>query len=121
MKRSDYVLIAVLIAIGLLGICVVAINWKNGEEVIVYSEGECIGIYSLLEDKNISVDTLNGGRNTVVIRNNSVYIEEANCPDKICINQGMINKSQQSICCAPNRLIVIVTTTQKGEYDAITQ
>ena len=44
-------------------------------------------------------------------------MEYADCPDKLCINQGKITDSSKKIICLPNK--VIVEVTKKSETDAV--
>ena len=57
----------------------------------------------------------------VSVRNRSVYMKESDCPDKLCVRQGEINKAGQMIVCVPNRVVVIIGSAsgQKEEVDAV--
>lgn len=46
------------------------------------------------------------GRNVIEIGDESVWVLEADCPDKLDVKQGKINKPGQVIVCLPNRLII---------------
>jgi hypothetical protein len=35
-----------------------------------------------------------------------VYVEEASCPDQVCVKTGLIDEAGQAIVCAPNQIIV---------------
>ena len=57
----------------------------------------------------------------VVVRVDGVETErhaltEANCPDLLCVRQGKIRYTGQSIICLPNRLTV---TVEGGESDGV--
>ena len=47
-------------------------------------------------------------------------IEEANCPDKICVNHRAIHYSGDSVVCLPHKLTVTVVGGQEDEIDAST-
>uniref|UniRef100_A0A7C3MIU2 NusG domain II-containing protein n=1 Tax=Dictyoglomus thermophilum TaxID=14 RepID=A0A7C3MIU2_DICTH len=40
------------------------------------------------------------------IEGKGVHMISSPCPDKICIKQGFINKTGESIVCLPNRVII---------------
>lgn len=104
MKKRTYVLIiTVLIVIGILFIA--QSLQKNGRYIEVKLNNESIGIYSLNENKTYK---LNGGNNILIVEDGYAYINSANCPDKICIKQGKINKEGQCITCLPNKITVTV-------------
>ena len=46
-------------------------------------------------------------------------ISEASCPDKICVNHKRIQKSGETIICAPNKVVVEIKSKSKNEIDAI--
>lgn len=44
--------------------------------------------------------------NTIVVHNHRIHIEEANCPDQVCVHEGWKNKPGQTIVCLPHQLII---------------
>ncbi len=82
---------------------------KKGNKV-----AEEIDINSLKEE----VYEINLETNTVCITKDGVYMREANCPDKLCVHSGLINKAGQSIVCLPNKIIVEITDGI-NEVDAV--
>ena len=85
----------------------VAVISINGEEYAQYSLESGI-------KKEISVD----GHNNIMIDDGMVWIEEADCPDKLCINQGRISKAGQTIICLPNRVMVTIKG-KDTQYDGV--
>ena len=79
-----------------------------GEKTVRISvDGEVTGEYPLAEDRDIPVDT-GHGHNLVRIAGGEVFMAEADCPDKHCINQGKIDGGARSIICLPHRVVVEV-------------
>ena len=60
------------------------------------------------------VSTPNGGENRVYIQDDLVFMESANCPDQICVHQGVITDSTVPIVCLPNRVIVRIEGGEGG-------
>ena len=52
---------------------------------------------------------LNGGTNTLEIKNGRAHMVHADCPDKLCTYQGFIDADGQAIMCLPNMLTVVVS------------
>jgi len=46
------------------------------------------------------------GSNTILVEQGRVRVSEANCPDRICVNQGYISDSTVPIVCLPHKLII---------------
>lgn len=68
------------------------------------------------ERKEIDID----GHNKVVIADGEVWMEAADCPDRLCVAQGKISRSGQTIICLPNRVMVTIKGG-KSEYDGVAQ
>lgn len=47
-----------------------------------------------------------------------VSVEKADCPDKVCLNTGTIEKAGEAIICVPNRLSIRLEGS--GGYDGFT-
>lgn len=60
-----------------------------------------------LKDRKEMVFTGKSGlTNTVVAENGQIWVEEADCPDQICVHKGKISTSAVPIVCLPNQLII---------------
>ena len=99
----DVVLAAAIILVSALLFLVFWVGGSQGNTAAVYIGNDLIGRYSLLIDAEYE---LNGGTNRLVIENQSARIEEANCPDGLCVHQGKISLCGERIVCLPNRLTV---------------
>ena len=51
---------------------------------------------------------LNGGSNILIIRDGCAWLEDADCPDKLCVRQGKIQLDGQCITCLPNKLTATI-------------
>ena len=51
---------------------------------------------------------LNGGSNILIIENGYAWLEDADCPDKLCVRQGKVHLDGQVITCLPNKLTVTI-------------
>lgn len=105
MKKRDLILILSLLIISVIILVFVSVLSKDGSYVIIRVNGNEICRYSLYED---GVYELNGGTNILHIENGVAYLENADCPDKLCVRQGKIKKTGQVITCLPNKLTVTV-------------
>jgi hypothetical protein len=73
--------------------------------VTVKVDGIEVAEYSLSKNGTYP---LNGGTNILVIENRKAYLTDANCPDKLCVHQGKISMTGETITCLPNKLTVTV-------------
>lgn len=106
--RNDLVLLSVLLALGILLLVVFTVLLKNtGEMVVVTVDGKEVLRTPLGEDTEIWIDGYDGGKNLLVIKDGTVRIAEANCPEQICVHTGEADELK-SIVCAPNRVVVAI-------------
>ena len=69
--------------------------------------GEIYGTYPLEKDQTIEV-TEGEFHNVIRIEDGQAYMEEADCPDGYCMEQGGISGQKQTIVCLPHKLVVEV-------------
>ena len=58
--------------------------------------------------------------NVIKIKDGKVYMEEADCPDKLCVKQGKISKNGQAVICLPHKVVVRVISEDDSGVDAHT-
>ena len=121
-KKRDIIFIGVLLVVALIAFFVVdKFIKKEGNKVVIKVDGEIVKIVNLTDTNNIIVNGYDGGTNTVVIENGTVYMTEADCPDKICVNTGKISKIGETIVCLPHRVVVEIQgeVSQSDSDDSI--
>ena len=114
MKKRDFILIGAILVIIAISIAVTSFLKKDGAYVIVRIDGKQVAKYSLSEDGEYE---LNGGTNTLRIKNGKAYLVSANCPDHLCVKQGKIDQTGETITCLPNRLTVTVYGAGKSSVE----
>ena len=114
MKKRDFILIGAILVIIAISIAVTSLLKKDGAYVIVRIDGKQVAKYSLSENGEYE---LNGGTNTLRIKNGKAYLVSANCPDHLCVKQGKIDETGETITCLPNRLTVTVYGAGKSSVD----
>ncbi|MCD7761061.1 MAG: NusG domain II-containing protein [Clostridiales bacterium] len=122
-KRGDLLLIGGLIAVGLALTAFVLLSRMSGQSenltVVIRQDGEVVATLPLDEDAVYTVQGEEDAVNRVVIENGAVYIEEASCPDRLCVKQGKIRYAGDSLICLPNRVVVEITGQDELGLDAV--
>ena len=111
MKKRDIILIASILIVAIALFLVVEMTKEEGAGVTVKVDGVDIAEYSLSKNGTYS---LNGGTNILVIEDGKAYLSDANCPDKLCVHQGKISMTGETITCLPNKLTVTVFGTEES-------
>ena len=57
--------------------------------------------------------------NLLVIKDGKADVTEADCPDKLCVHQKAISKTNETIVCLPNKVVVQVIGAGESELDSI--
>ena len=117
-KKKDLILVLVVVILA-----VAAYFWHSAmktsgnEQVVVRIDGVETGSYDLNQDQEIP---LNNGTNILVIKDGMADMLEADCPDKLCVDQRAISKNHESIICLPNKVVVEVISSDESQIDSMT-
>ena len=114
MKKRDFILIGAIIVIIAISIAVITLTKKDGAYVIGRVDGDQVAKYSLSVDGEYE---LNGGTNVLRIKDGKAYLTSASCPDHLCVKQGKIDQTGETITCLPNRLTVTVYGAGKSSVE----
>ncbi|MDD3369906.1 MAG: NusG domain II-containing protein [Lachnospiraceae bacterium] len=105
-KKGDRIMIGGALLIVLVSFIVIRLMAVSGTKVIITQNGEVYGTYDLHQNQVIQVEA-DGGTNTVKIRDGSVSMTEASCPDQICVHTYPLSEGEPgAIVCLPHELIV---------------
>lgn len=123
MKKNDVIMIAVIVIIALAAFVGVNLygeqNTKDAQAVVTI-DGKEYGSYPLAEDTTVKIESENGGFNLLVIEDGAASVEEASCPDKICVRHKPIDKTGETLVCLPNKVVVEIENGEAAEVDAST-
>lgn len=110
-KDKRFVIMVVLLSVFLYIACGF---WsrEKGARVVIKVDGNIQGIYSLEEDREISVDH---GKNIVEIKDKKAFMKKADCPDQICTHQKAIRGIHQTIVCLPNKVVIEIEGDEKSD------
>lgn len=116
--KNDILLIALVLVLALGVWAYTLFTRVPGGEAVVSIGGEETMRLPLNVDAQI---VLGEGEhsNTLVIKNGQAAIVEASCPDHVCIDQGWVNFSGQTIVCLPNKLVVSIEGGAEADFDGI--
>ena len=116
--RRDLLVILMFLAAGLGFALVLFAGGKAGTQVQIRVDGELIRSFPLDSDMTCEIQGADGGRNLLVIRNGEAWIQEASCPDGLCMHMGKISRAGQSVICLPNKVVVEIAGNEDGEEPA---
>lgn len=120
LRKADLLLLAAALVFGVVLAAVLLLRSPGGT-VQVRVAGAVTAGYPLDVDASYTITGANGGTNLLVIEDGAARIEEASCPDGVCVHTGRIRRNGQSIVCLPNQVVVeIVSDTENSSGVDIT-
>lgn len=120
MKKRDIILLLGILMIAL--ILFVFINFLNqkGQFVKVVLNNQVYGVYSLDEDYKCTIYSSETDYNILVIEDGYAYVENADCPDQLCVHQKKISKQNEMIVCLPHKLVITIVSEKESTLDGVT-
>ena len=119
-KRNDIILAVVMILVATAGFLWYNLSKEEGGFVAVIQNGTEIERFSLSEEQEYRIELEDGSYNLLKIQDGKVYMEEASCPDQICVNHRAIHNVGETIVCLPNELVLkVMEQTSKPELDMV--
>ena len=109
LRKADLLLLAAALVFGAVLAAVLLLRSPGGT-VQVRVAGAVTAGYPLDVDASYTITGANGGTNLLVIEDGAARIEEASCPDGVCVHTGRIRRNGQSIVCLPNQVVVEIAS-----------
>lgn len=119
MKKGDGFLIGGVALLAAVSLIFLYGNRQEGARVVIEVDGQETASYPLAEDRTVLVEGWNGGTNLLEIRDGTVTVAEASCPDQLCVHQGSIRYTGQTIVCLPHRVVVTVENGEEAPVDGV--
>ena len=122
MKNKNIIFAVIFAAV--ITVCTAAVIFLNNADTgakhaYIYMDGELYRTIELPhtdESYTVDVEITGGGHNTVLVEQDGVSMQSADCPDKLCVKRGKIRNGAYPIVCLPHR--VVITMEGEGEADA---
>lgn len=115
-NRVWIILLAAVCILGAAGFLLLKGLDTGTVAVITVDGGEYarIDLSRVTESYQLQIDSA-WGHNTVLVEPGAISVTEADCPDKICVQQGRLTGGGVPIVCMPHRLVIQI---EGGETDA---
>lgn len=121
-KKMDIVIIAVLLILSFTPHLIFFKTSQKGSKnnyAIIQVDGKIhkkIDLSKVKKSEKVNLNLPNG-KNTLLIKNNSIQMYSANCNDALCVKQGNISKVGQTIICLPHKLIIEIKGDELDSKD----
>ena len=105
MKTKYWILLFALLAAGCLAAGLFLTAPDTPATAARVRSGDTVITVNLLEDQEFTLNSTDGGYNTITVREGKIAVTEANCPDHYCVKQGFCNSGVE-IVCLPHNLVI---------------
>ena len=85
-----------------------AVTDGHAMKVVIQIDGKRVHTMELDKDAEYRAETADGNYNTVVVKDQSVRVEEADCKNEICVKTGAIHFPGEVIACMPHRMMIYI-------------
>lgn len=116
MERGDYnsgrvkILAAAAAMVFVAAVIVSAVILRPSESRVAEVLQDDMVLYTIdldtAEDTSITISYPGGSSNTIVIEDGQIWVESAECPDRICVKMGKLRSESLPIVCLPNHLTI---------------
>ena len=109
MKKSTKIMAVCFSAAALAAAAgIMYMNAKAGEKryACIFDDGKLVQKIDLSNVSNPYKIELAG--NVILVEKGQISMIDADCPDKLCVKQGTVSESGESVVCLPNRVVVAV-------------
>ena len=111
--RRDLILVAgILLIAGIFYLGNRFLNQKPAQMVEVTVDGKVVEVLDLSKDTDVVITGAGGGTNRLIVSQGQVFIQEATCPDQVCIHQGEISQNGEITVCLPNLMIAKIVSEE---------
>lgn len=112
-KKEKYFILGILVLAIVLWISMSYFQKGSHQTIRITVDGEEFGTYSLAKDQIIKINDTN----VCEIKDGSVRMTWANCPDHLCIHQRAVDENGGIIVCLPNRIVIEGEKGGEVRYD----
>jgi hypothetical protein len=119
-KKGDLAVVCalLLILVAFFAMKTLLPSTENGYAEITVN-GQPYETVSLSDTRIFTIQTAGNKSNTIEIKDGTIRVTDASCPDGLCIRQGGVHRKGESIVCLPNGVVITVKEGENGSVDFI--
>ena len=105
MKTRTWIILLCALLLGSVLACIPLLSSEPAGRAKITSDGQVVSIVDLKVNQEFTVQSDRGGSNTITVKDGTIAVTEADCPDHYCVHRGFCDSGTQ-IVCLPNRLVI---------------
>ncbi len=116
MKTKTWIVLFAALAL-LSAAAIVLMNGGDRAVAEIVRDGEVvkrIDLSRVTGPETFTVEDGAGGYNVVTVEPGRIRVEDANCPDRVCVHYGWLERSRIPILCVPHKLMIRIVGADGG-------
>ncbi len=112
LRKRALLLGAIILILLITSVIFLLIRYKDNAEqytAYIYQDGillETIDLWTVTTDYTLNITSQTGGTNQLLIQPGAISVTNADCPDLVCVHQGVIRNNLLPITCLPHGLVI---------------
>lgn len=121
-RQTALVVLAVLVLIIAAAACVLHHHRSNDTVATIYVNGTALYSFDLSTITDSTTFTIGepGAQNTIEVSPQGIAVIAADCPDQVCVQQGVRAHGPTPIVCLPHKLSIRFSENGDTAPDAVT-
>ena len=122
MKRGDIVILILALLLCAAPLLMLLPAPSAPARAVVRQNGAVL--YTLPLEADVEKEVLSpdgSGFNLIRVQGGTVYIADADCPDRTCVRMGAISRAGETLVCLPHRLTITLEGAADSALDAVTR
>lgn len=121
LKKGDLILIVCIILAVIAGTVFLKLYYNNaGEKIAVIKQNnkilKTINLSKVINPEEFKITGLY--TDVVLIEKGRIRFKEADCPDKVCVKSGWLERNGEMAVCLPNRAVIEIKG-QNSKVDGV--
>lgn len=122
MKRGDVVILILALLLCAAPLLMLLPAPSAPTRAVVRQNGAVLCTLPLKADAEKEILSPDGsGFNLVRVQSGTVWIADADCPDRTCVRMGAISRAGETLVCLPHRLTITLEGAVGSALDAVTR
>ncbi|MGN1410051.1 MAG: NusG domain II-containing protein [Eubacteriales bacterium] len=113
--------IAAVLVISVIAVLLMQRDGSADMTAEIYLDSECIKTIDLSEVYEPYSFTVEGqyGKNVISVERGKIRVSDADCPDRVCVNQGWQSTGELPIVCLPHRMVIKLVPNNPDDADDV--
>lgn len=114
--KSGDIIVTVTVLVTALVLLINSFAYDMGDRFYVKCDGN-VSEYPLDKDRTVTLQN-NGITLVLEVKENSVSVTDADCPDRLCERAHGISRIGETIVCLPARVVIGISEGERSAYEA---